>query len=171
MKNEQPERFSLHKRSIIKASIKATEVKITKNDTWYDSIDQHYVTNESAEVLHFLPHEDLTNAIAACVPYLAHLCEFVDNIEEEQDLSKFTVTGFSIGGDGDHEGVVLVGQRKLRGNRVLNLVSPFTKWDSEHDPYEYGGDLAFAIRNIQEELEEYINGKCAPAVQLSLELS
>ena len=137
-------------------------------------------TFEAAQKCTWSPHNDLLVTLDALKPHLAVLCEQVENMLEitcyEQAfetplplLSKLKVTGFTIGGSNEHEGVTLIGRRMLANNRVLNLVSPFCKWEDEHNGYEHAFELAAIISKLQNEVCEYLNGKKAPAVQLSLE--
>lgn len=144
------------------------------------SEDNETFTFESAQKCTWSPHNDLLLALDALKPHLAVLCEQVENMFEittyekafnqpHQLLSKLKVTGFTIGGSDEHEGVTLIGRRVLANNRVLNLVSPFCKWEDEHNGYEYSYELAAIISNLQNEVIEYLNGKKAPAAQLSLE--
>jgi hypothetical protein len=147
---------------------------------------------EAAQKCTWSPHNDLLILLDLLKPHLAVLCEQVENMLEITShenislvdelflgketvnqphpiLSKLKVTGFTIGGSDEHEGVTLIGRRMLANNRVLNLVSPFCKWEDEHNGYEYSYELAAIISNLQNEVIEYLNGKKAPAVQLSLE--
>lgn len=137
-------------------------------------------TIEAAQKCTWTPHPDLFILLDKLKPHLAVLCEQVENMLEIASyeeafavphpmLSKLKVTGFTIGGSDEHEGVTLIGRRMLAGNKVLNLVSPFAKWEDEHNGYEHAYDLAIIISNLRLEVTEYLNGKMAPSVQLSLE--
>ncbi|MCA6513910.1 MAG: hypothetical protein IM569_13730 [Chitinophagaceae bacterium] len=137
-------------------------------------------TIEAAQKCTWSPHNDLLVKLDALKPHLAVLCEQVENMLEITSyevsfeaphpiLAKLKVTGFTIGGSDEHEGVTLIGRRVLAGNRVLNLVSPFAKWEDEHNGYEHSYELAVLINDLQGEVRLYLEGKKAPAVQLSLE--
>jgi hypothetical protein len=137
-------------------------------------------TIEAIEKCTWPPHNDLLASLDMLKPHLAVLCEQVDNMTEIETyqgafetphpiLAKLKVTGFTIGGSDEHEGVTLIGRRMLANNRVLNLVSPFTKWDDVHNGYANAYELAAIIQDLQEEVRLYLEGKKAPAVQLSLE--
>lgn len=72
----------------------------------------------------------------------------------------FTVTGFSMGGTGEGEGCTLVGRKQLKIDKIMNLTSPYIKWD---DNYGYTSELAQAIETVKHEILEFItNGKQAP---------
>ena len=80
----------------------------------------------------------------------------------------FTVTGFSIGGSGDNEGVTLIGQKKLSTEKILNITTPFEKWEGSE--YSFISELADAIESCKHEVEQYLNGKMAPPAQQELDL-
>lgn len=133
------------------------------------------------------PHEDLLKAFVPLGYHVAMICEQVKKGEadlkvtadvagKEQDvtqilmggnvIAQIEVTGFTLSGDDESEGIVLVAQRKLKSGKVLNLISPFTKWEDE---YEGIGDLQHDIEVLLGECIEYIHGKHAPAPQMELE--
>lgn len=91
-------------------------------------------------------------------------------MQNDYRREKFEVRSFTIGGDGDHEGVTISGFKKLRGSKVLNLNTPFTKFnpDFEFSGYEYLFELRRAVNNCVDEITEYIKGKHAPSPQLEL---
>ncbi len=133
---------------------------------------------ESSQKCTWSPHNDLLVLLDELKPHLAYLCEQTEVGEIDlfayvdiphPILSKLKVTGFTIGGSDEHEGVTLIGRRQLAGNRVLNLVSPFTKWEDTHNGYQYSFKLASLIRKLQYEVELYLDGKKAPSVQMELE--
>lgn len=113
------------------------------------------------------PHEDLLNTFDTLKPHLVALCE-LDTEQEENAISNFKVTGFTIGGSNEHEGVTLVGRKGLANNRVLNLVAPFTKWEDEHNGYEASYELKILIDKACDEAVEYLNMKMKPNPQQSL---
>lgn len=82
----------------------------------------------------------------------------VDHMPVPEDA--FTVTGFTIGGSGDSEGCCLIGRKNLMSGKVMNITSPFTKWE---DDYRYTSELAQAIEMVKHEILEFIiEGKQAP---------
>lgn len=123
-----------------------------------------------------LAHPDAIHAFDLLRGHLAIICDqreaFEKTLEELDDdtesINKFKVTGFSIGGTGDSEGVTLIGQKKLSRGRVLNLPSPFTKYFDENDPYEYGHELSATVAHAADEVNKYLDGKIAPSAQPEL---
>jgi hypothetical protein len=129
-------------------------------------------------------HPDMINAMRFLTPHLAFLCELTSPVNEDWDtfetgeiyedkrFSKFAVTGISIGGQDEHEGVTIIGRKNLRNKRVLNLTTPFMKFEpGEHDsePYEFNYELSAAVATVVREVIAFIeDGKCALDPQLSL---
>jgi hypothetical protein len=115
-------------------------------------------------------HDDLKKAFAQLVPHLALISEIVDHnprgIEamSEKLWEDFSVTGFAVGKADD--GVTLIGQKKLSTGKILNITTPFTKWEDE---YTYSDALAEAIEACKHEVIEYLNGKMAPPAQQEIE--
>jgi hypothetical protein len=98
-------------------------------------------------------HADLKEAFKRMDNILLNVCE-------QQDDSVVVCNGFTIGKDGS--GVTLIGYRDLESGSVLNLTSPYTK-------FEDNGDLEHAISVAKQEVLQYLfEGKHAPDAQLSL---
>lgn len=77
--------------------------------------------------------------------------------------------GFSIGGSGDSEGVTLIGRRTIREGKVLNLVSPFQKWENDSFDYPHSSELSQVIAECIGEVKLYLfEGKHQPDIQISL---
>jgi hypothetical protein len=99
----------------------------------------------------------------------AHLCELCEQFNSEciSDISNVTCKGFTIGGNGDSEGVTLIGSRELESGKLLNLVSPFYKWADED--YPEINDLAAIIEECKHEVHLYLFvGKHKPEAQQEL---
>ena len=115
-------------------------------------------------------HPDLLAAMDKLIPHFILLCELPEstalaidlmaNQIDEVDISelpKIQVTGFSIGGDDEDEGLTIIGSRLLEKGKSLNINSPFTKYDRED--YQYADELSLAIQGIENEIREFLNGK------------
>lgn len=137
-------------------------------------------TIEASKKCTWDPAPELLEIFDELKPHLAALCEQEEMMSIQlwesanmgtphPILSKMKVTGFVIGGSDEHEGVTLIGRRILAGNRVLNLISPFTKWDDEHNSYEYSLELGQIISRLQHECELYLGGKMRPSTQMKLD--
>jgi hypothetical protein len=123
-----------------------------------------------------LVHPDLLHCLAQLVPHLCLLTEQLTEIPDywPEDVAEvlpthfapFTVTGFSMGGNGG--GVTLIGQRTLCGGKVLNLTSPYVAFDDEQPIYVYAGLLEAALQDALQEVEAALRGKCTNYRQLDL---
>lgn len=116
-------------------------------------------------------HPDLLASMDKLVPHFILLCELPESdalekmlfggvtIEdvESSDFQKIQVTGFSIGGDDEDEGLTIIGSRLLVKGKSLNINSPFTKYDREE--YQYADELSLVIQEIESEIREFLNGK------------
>ena len=138
-----------------------------------------------------LVHDDMLAAFKLLDIHLGLLCEQLemgvlldDDMAEELDIAnhhrmeyhheqmlrKIVCTGFSIGGEDEHEGITLIGLRTLSNGKKLNLISPFQKWQDDFEPYDHSYMLSKAIQKCNEEIGLYLlEGKCAPNPQLELE--
>jgi len=86
-----------------------------------------------------------------------------------QVLHKHFCNGFSIGGSGESEGITLIGYRELEAGKVLNLTSPFQKWDGDNRMYSFDSELAEVIENCKNEVHLYLfEGKHQPEAQLDM---
>jgi hypothetical protein len=133
-------------------------------------------------------HDDLKETFRDLNVHLAIVCEEIhpdeiknidelpeldpdpDLTEEDQDpmavkLSRFTVSSFKVVGNGENEGVILTGQKRLSTNDYVKLETPVVKW---HSDYAFVNELRVAIFNSVEEIEQYMNGKQAPQRQMEL---
>lgn len=150
---------------IRKAKVKESSVELVFIET-----DNEKFTSEITGRYSHPPHKDLMNAMKNLVKHLVVLCDLkeADALYEENfydfdvdRLSQFKVTGISIGGDDENEGVVITGLKTLPNGKVLNLNSPFTKFMDEHNSYDFEDELFNDIARCIEELREYKNGKWA----------
>ncbi len=81
----------------------------------------------------------------------------------EDILNSITCTGYTLGGSDEHEGVTLIGSRKLKNEKRLNLITPFQKFQDDFTPYDHSWELEQVIKKCNEEVRLYlIEGKCAP---------
>lgn len=121
-------------------------------------------------------HDDLRTAMEKLKVHLALLCELIEYTDikdidrpEHPILEKLSIKGISMGGDDDHEGVTIIGSRRLRGNKVLNLISPFQKFnDDTPESYAHDTDLYAKVADVINEIELYIDGKYGEGAQLEM---
>lgn len=119
-------------------------------------------------------HNDLVVAFAKLPKHLALLCDGlvlptkVKHLEDwdDEELPKFTVKGFTIGGNEESEGVMLNGAKEGAYGQI-NLNTPFQKWEASD--YKHIGDLGSDINDCIYEVEQYLfEGKKAPEQQLAM---
>ena len=133
--------------------------------------EKQTVTSDITATYRYPVHEDLKKSLEALVPFVAHICEQIEHLTDEPSfLKSVTVTGISLGGSDEHSGVTIVAQRKLKNGKVLNLISPFTKFDPENSDYNHCVDLDNHCQIVVDEVNLYLGGKHAPDPQLELAL-
>lgn len=153
---------------IKKVSLKNERLEVTmsqefrltneSDDTFTDD-----VTRKSSQIV----HKDLKAALDGLKPHLVCICEqkeaeAIKNAGifdfDVESLDNYIVTGYTIGGTDEQEGITIIGQKLLKSGQVLNLIAPFTKYESEE--YSFGGELMTAVEGCNYEVEEYLfNGK------------
>jgi hypothetical protein len=159
------------------------KAKITRHKTLYVEItttkDDGSVV-EAQEEHDNIVHDDLEKAFQKLAVHLVLLTDLregdnigtgrgkiaIDAVTPDM-FEKFTISSFSIGG-GDDEGVTITGRKQLSASKVLNLNSPFQKYEDEMEPYKYGSELAADVQACVYEVEQYLKGKCA-AKQTTIE--
>ncbi len=154
--------------------MKIIKAKVTKEKTLiavYKNENDDTVTIEGKNIV----HKDLEACFTELVPHLAFLCEQKEadgkqSFDELPDdiLNTLEVSGFSIGGDGDSEGVTLTGKRFLKSKKVLNLIAPFTMFNNENEEYKQAFELQQAIEACNYEVEQYLTAKKWAVVQQEL---
>lgn len=136
-------------------------------------------------------HEDMKIAFRDLNVHLAVICEEIhpddipniDNLpvldpdtdltDDDQDplalkLSRFSVSSFRIVGNGENEGVILTGQKRLSTGDHIKIETPVARYQGE---YAFVNELHVAIFNLVEEIEQYMNGKQAPPRQTEMDFS
>lgn len=120
-------------------------------------------------------HPDLQSAFNELIPHLVILCDQKCGMEAEDflggrntaaDLSEYKVSGFTIGGSGESSGVTIIGRKDV-GKKVVNLLSPFEKLESE---YTFSGELSESVEKCKYEVQQYLDGKTG-FVQTNLDFS
>lgn len=146
------------------------KAKITKDNTLVATYkDENGTTTVEGKNL---VTNDLKRAFSMLVPRMAFLCEqkeaenrlsldeLPDNIE-----TILEVTGYTVGGDGDSKGVTVTGKRFLKSSKVLNLNTPFTKFNDENEQYDFQFELEQAVEQCDFEVREYLFNKKWKVVQ------
>jgi len=161
--------------TIKKASIKNSLFLAYEYDQSVNGTKNIIKTSSDAPI-----HDDLRNAFSALNPHFALICEEVSEnivehaiehpdaiLAEDNPLRKYKVSGFSIGGTGDGEGVTISGSKTLESGNVVSFNTPFLKFEDAHH-YKFMQELVEAIDELKSEVYEYLEGKQAPAKQMAM---
>lgn len=148
MQHQQPSASLATRYNIKKAKLKDSNLlEVEFSESLSDG------TNDVKKDCASAVHQDMKNAFSSLNQMLLDFCE-------QQEESKVTCTGFSLGSKGD--GATLIGFRKLVSGSHLNLTAPYVKFEDD-------GDLEHAINNCKQEILLYLfEGKHAPDAQLGL---
>lgn len=144
------------KNEIKKVSIKNDRCIVSFNET--AGAELNVVSKECGAVI----HKDLVQAMNRLKVHLVVLTEqtevsiithaSIDDFDLTL-LDKYVITGYTIGGTDENEGVTIVGQKLLKSGKVLNLVVPFTKYEDE---YDFSSELGQDVANCTYEVKEYL---------------
>ena len=146
------------------------KAKITKDNTLVATYkDENGTTTVEGKNL---VTNDLKRAFSMLVPHMAFLCEQKEaenrlSLDELPDYIEtiLEVTGYTVGGDGDSKGVTVTGKRFLKSSKVLNLNTPFTKFNDENEQYDFQFELEQAVEQCDFEVREYLFNKKWKVVQ------
>lgn len=122
------------------------------------------VTNEISKKCNMIVHNDFIETLNGLKIHFALLCDLreVNTFPEDYEVEKFdyetcleniTITGVTLGGEDDSAGVVIIGQKELPGGGILNIVTPFTRFNSD---YKNCNALENAVEAVVYEAEQYL---------------
>lgn len=148
--------------------------------------DERSKISDNTCIMQVPAHADLIHCFKQLVPHLVFLTETMDVVEymrynlddglqdfeiRKPAMKSFTVTSISIGGTGEHEGVTITGQKKLKNKKVFNMNTPFSKYEDETDDYPFKNQLIMDVRNVLYEVEKHLGGKRAESKQIRLDFT
>ena len=144
-------------------------------DVEFDEIDDEGNVDHNkreSEGRRRMVHDDLIAVFNALSLHLAAQCEqylMPELLQSKAYQEKFVLTGYVLGGKDEHEGVTLLGHRKLDGGMLLHLVAPFTKFHPDHTGYSYVKELEILLQQAFREIDQYLSRtKFAPEPQLEI---
>lgn len=144
---------------INKVKIKDRTLTVDMDETISNENGQ--VTNEVTKKCAYLAHEDLLLAFKAMIPHLVKICDFkgADNISENniadfEAFPEYHITGISIGGNCEYEGITIIAQREFPSGKVLNIVTPFQQFQDVD--YPFNEELQLAVEACIHETNEYL---------------
>ncbi|TGE23504.1 hypothetical protein [Hymenobacter metallicola] len=162
--------------------IELTKVKVDKFNNLYAeyTLRENGIGSENTKKVHQPAHEDLVRAFKKLTVHLCLMTEVVEGIKSGEDeylryeqltqafqsedlytapeFDSYRCTGFTLSSGG----VVLVGQKRLRSKKVLNLVSPYEVLEPETptgDEYQYLAELDYDLSHAITEVKAYLEGK------------
>lgn len=150
--------------TVKKAKLKDRSLEVNLDET-VNTNGGGSVTNEILKKCNTLVHDDLIAAFENLKVHMVKACDFkkselisAETIEDFDInlLSDYHIKGFSIGGEDENEGVVLIGSREFASGKVLNIITPFIRFADEVDPYEFASELADAVNAAVYEVEQYL---------------
>lgn len=124
-------------------------------------------------------HDDLIHAFQKMVPHFALLTEQVPESEVESIilnnreipgdlLHKIKVTGISVGGSGESEGITISGAKRLSNGKTVNFNTPFTKWEAVDEGYKFISELINVLEDLKDEVVAYMEGKQGTKAQTEM---
>ncbi len=153
--------------------------KLKLRDGMFPTIEYDEVhgsaTDEVTKVCNNPAHDDLKDKLQALSVHCVLITELVDITKVKGDIETFTppllnfitVKGLTIGGDSE-EGITISFERKLSTGRVLNLNTPFTKFNDDQIKYKFDDDLQLCVEDLKKEVELYLGGKFGEGAQLEM---
>ena len=147
------------KNEIIKASVKNDRLEVTFKERFTEENYSNEVSKKCSQIV----HADMKRALERLKVHLVVICdqneanEVMEDFENYplENLSNYVVTGYSIVGTDEDQGVTLIGQKLLESGKVLNLIAPFTKYE-DTEAYEYAMDLSADIHACDCEVLAYL---------------
>lgn len=142
------------------------EVKKVKNKKGIVTVEYENITtvgdevytNKKTEENSVEPHPDFNKALNDLVPYVLDVFYWSDKAEAMQGL--ISIAGITISGKDDKQGVVI--QSTLETSTEGRPVSINTPGIKFSEPvYGWEKELEEIVRAIQDEAEQYLNGKKA----------
>lgn len=133
-------------------------------------------TDQIVQVCNNPVHEDFKDRLQDLAVHAALICELIDVSKVKGGIEQFNhpilphikVKGVSVNHD-DSSGVTISFERKLSTGRVLNLNTPFTKFNDDQVKYRFDSELQAAVGFLEEEVIEYLDGKFGEGAQMEME--
>lgn len=155
--------------------LKIKKVKINKGIPEIDYVELRE-DNKNPEVTHVgkgIAHDDFINAVSELAAHYALISGYASFTKGlklntlKSGVDNFKVSGYSIGGKEDNQGITITGHVIVAWSGKACIVNaPFTLFDeSEETKYKFIDQLAEAVEKIEGEAKAYINGKFKPEAQ------
>lgn len=123
-------------------------------------------------------HKDFSDTLLALRVHFGILCGYITAKEVKDpksymhEIDSFHVSGFSVAGEEEDEGIVITGHRILKpSGKAIILNSPFTRFNEDDATrYKHMDALIEAVKEAKDEAVKYLGGKYEMEVQLALQL-
>lgn len=157
-------------------SIKITNAKIKSRLflSYGYSVKENNIENKIPTCSSDAPiHEDLERAFDNLIPHFIIITEESEITDKLRNLitrpnnedfilpedieKKYKVTGITISGAEDNEGVTISGLKYLKTGKSVSFNTPDKKFDDEE--YEFTDELYQAVEHLKSEVLEYMDGK------------
>jgi hypothetical protein len=150
--------------------IEIRSVKLKKNSSPVLSYHQTVDDRKSGELTYEKgpgAHPDFKGKVSKLAVHYGILTGYIKpgaikNIAEYADpiVESFYVSGFSVSGEDEDEGVVLTGHRVLPNGKAIILNTPFYRFNEDDKTrYKFMDELMLAIEDCKDEAKQYLNGK------------
>ena len=148
------------KNQIVKASVKNDRCEVTYKESFTEANYSNEVSKKCSRIV----RADMKKALTRLTLHLVMVCEQPEAVLVDyesihqidlEEFNNYVVTGYSIGGSDESAGVTIIGQKLLKSGSVLNLISPFIKFE-DSDAYLFAGELYSDIASCNYEVEEYL---------------
>lgn len=109
-------------------------------------------------------HPDMKRAFDKLKVHLVCICEMPEaaSINDQNvydydidQLSNYVVNSYTHGGSNESAGVTITGQKLLKSGQVLNINTPFIKFEDE-EAYKFSGALYSDIEACDYEVDQYL---------------
>lgn len=149
------------KNIIQKAKIKDTKLEVVYEELFADENYSNTIEKKCAQIV----HADLRQVFDKLKAHLVVVCEMPEadkinfnNIYDDYwagTLDNYMIKGYSHGGSDESAGVTITGQKLLKSGQILNINTPFIKFEDE-ESYEFAGVLYTDIQACDYEVEQYL---------------
>jgi hypothetical protein len=124
-------------------------------------------------------HQDFVDAMAGLRVHLQLLSGYAKPADVKdpalwgKEVDDFHVSGYSVGGEDEDQGIVITGYRIVPASKKAQILNcPFTRFnESEETRYKHMDHLISMIENVRDEAIKYLGGKFAVDPQQTLPLT
>lgn len=125
------------------------------------------------------PTKGFRDAFGSLAVHAALIGEFIPltsisdiNEPDPEVIKDFNVSGFTVVGEDDDEGVILTAQKTLKTGKIVGFNTPTIRFnDASDNAYPHLDELATCVTECKTQLRKYLNGEHAEDPQLKMELN